>query len=353
MPRLSHKSSATPSGAAILPAQNIFHLIENLAFLKKYQRTLHDLTGLPFDFVDTRNRSSSTLLAQNTFTDFCSLVRRTPASMAACECADRKVLDSCARGKQGIARPCHLGLIDITVPVVLNGEVVGYLCTGQFLGVPPSHHKFRRIQRRLRTLGVDILRARRAYFEIPVFRGKRVKAILDLMGMVTGLIDINRLPLLTSGIAHHPLNKALNYIEQNYQNQLSLPLLARVCGLSASRLAHVFRSQLNTSFIEYLNRTRIDAAKNQLADTPARISEIAFETGFGNLSHFNHVFRQITGLSPTQYRRQHKSTNFRQSAGGNSPASRYTGRNKKEKELINALKGKRDKSVSPCAGRTS
>ena len=86
------------------------------------------------------------------------------------------------------------------------------------------------------------------------------------------------------------------------------PVVAKEAGLSVSRLAHVFKAQIGMSFTAYLNLIRVSWAKYYLTNSHLRVSETAFHVGFGNLSHFNHVFRRSTGLSPTQYRRQHAST---------------------------------------------
>jgi AraC-like DNA-binding protein len=75
-----------------------------------------------------------------------------------------------------------------------------------------------------------------------------------------------------------------------------------------SRLAHVFKAQVGMSVTAYLNMVRVKWAEYYLTNSQLRVSEAAFQVGFGNLSHFNHVFRQATGFSPTQYRRQHSST---------------------------------------------
>ena len=84
--------------------------------------------------------------------------------------------------------------------------------------------------------------------------------------------------------------------------------MAKAAGLSVSRLAHVFKAQTGMSVTAYVNMVRVKRAEYYLANSQLRVSETAFQVGFGNLSHFNHVFRQATGLSPTQYRRQHTST---------------------------------------------
>lgn len=300
---------------------SFFHAIEQFGILKSFQHDLHLLTGLPFDFVDLRMRSSEILRAHRLFTPFCTLVNSSHLGRLACERDDQKAASACVEGRACLARRCHLGLIDITRPIVTNGQAVGLLCTGQLLYKQPTQQAFQRIQKRLTSLGVDVAKARQAYFTLPVLEKKRVTAIIDLTQMVAELIGDQRLQTLKTIVLHQPLSKALDFIEARYAEPLTLPAVAKAAGLSVSRLAHVFKAQVGMSVTAYLNMIRVKWAEYYLSNTQLRVSEAAFQVGFGNLSHFNHVFRQATGLSPTQYRQQHTSTRKQYPASSRVPAS--------------------------------
>jgi AraC-like DNA-binding protein len=310
--RLPWRAPATPIEKAkpefLVEQLAFFHAIEQFGILKSFQHDLHLLTGLPFDFVDLRMRSSDILRAQRLFTPFCTLVNSTHLGRLACEQNDQQAAATCLKGSVCLARRCHLGLVDILKPIVINGQAAGLLCTGQLLYRRPTEQSFKRIQKRLVSLGVDVAKARQAYFNLPVMEKQRVTAIIDLMQMVAELIGNQRLQTLKTLVLHQPLTRALDFIEAHYAEPLTLPAVAQAAGLSVSRLAHVFKAQVGMSFTAYLNMIRVKWAEYCLTNSQLRVSETAFQVGFGNLSHFNHVFRKATGLSPTQYRRQHTST---------------------------------------------
>jgi len=285
-----------------------FYAIEQFGILKKFQNDLFQLTGLPFDFVDIGLRHSEQLQAYLGFTPFCALVKSTFLGRKACECDERKIVVKCVQKRKSVIRRCHLGLVDICVPVVMNNKVAGLFCTGQFFYNQLTQKHFQRIQKRLAGMGVDVTKARQAYFSTPVIEKRRVSAIMDLIQMVVELIDAGRLPTLKTAVMHDPMRKALDFMEANYTEPITLPIVAREAGLSISRLAHVFKAQVKMSFTAYLNLIRVNWAKYYLTNSHLRVSETAFQVGFGNLSHFNHIFRRSTSLSPTQYRRQHTST---------------------------------------------
>ena len=309
LPQLADGKSSSPPGPELGGEQlSFFHAIEQFGILKSFQYDLHLLTGLPFDFVDLRMRSSDVLRAHRLFTPFCALVNSTHMGRLACERDDQKAAATCLKGSVCLARRCHLGLIDITKPIVINGKAVGLLCTGQLLYQRPTAEEFKRIEKRLVSLGVDVTKARQAYFNLPVLDRQRVDAIIDLMQMVAELIGNQRLQTLKTVVLHQPLSKALDFLEAHYAEPLTLPIVAKAAGLSVSRLAHVFKAQVGMSVTAYLNMVRVKWAEFYLTNSQLRVSELAFQVGFGNLSHFNHVFRRATGLSPTEYRQQHTST---------------------------------------------
>jgi len=76
----------------------------------------------------------------------------------------------------------------------------------------------------------------------------------------------------------------------------------RVAGRSPEHVARVTRATLGMTPSEYVNRRRIAQAAFQLRMTARPVTEIAFDVGYENLSHFFHVFRRLQGTSPRSYR---------------------------------------------------
>jgi AraC-like DNA-binding protein len=96
--------------------------------------------------------------------------------------------------------------------------------------------------------------------------------------------------------------KARNFIEENLSEPLPLSAVARKAGLSESHFCRIFRESIGLTLTDYINRRRIQWAKQELLKPETRISEIAFLVGYQSLSQFNRSFARVTGRSPTQYR---------------------------------------------------
>lgn len=92
------------------------------------------------------------------------------------------------------------------------------------------------------------------------------------------------------------------YIDLNYSDAISLDDLAQLSHLNKYYLSHSFKEETGSSPIQYLNETRIKNAKILLESSNYSISEIARFTGFSSQSFFSQRFKEITNLSPSQYR---------------------------------------------------
>jgi len=72
--------------------------------------------------------------------------------------------------------------------------------------------------------------------------------------------------------------------------------------MNPSYLSYFFKEQTGENFIDYLNKVRIEKAKELLKDSSMSLSEIASQVGYSNAGYFNRIFKKIVGITPGQYR---------------------------------------------------
>ena len=97
--------------------------------------------------------------------------------------------------------------------------------------------------------------------------------------------------------------KLIEYINGNISDDLSLEQLSEYVNYSTFHLCRMFKQFTGMTLNQYITTRRIDRAKMMLKES-VPISIISKEVGFNNYSHFYRIFKQITGLSPTQYKEQ-------------------------------------------------
>ncbi len=98
------------------------------------------------------------------------------------------------------------------------------------------------------------------------------------------------------------VKNALNYIEENYTQKLTLGEVAEKTYVSQWHLSKLLNRHTGQSFSDILNHVRIEHAKELLKDPALRIGEISEQVGFLDMAHFSRVFKKQEGVSANEYR---------------------------------------------------
>lgn len=101
------------------------------------------------------------------------------------------------------------------------------------------------------------------------------------------------------------VDKAAEYISNNYTSQITVDDVAASAGVSRSWLYRGFQRRFGKSPLAYLEDLRLQYAQQLLTGTALRVSEIAYSVGYLDALYFSKVFSRRTGLSPTAYRAAH------------------------------------------------
>lgn len=99
------------------------------------------------------------------------------------------------------------------------------------------------------------------------------------------------------------IDKILQYISKNYQEDLKLENLAEEFNFNYHYLSAYFNQQMKEGFSDYLNRLRIEKACQLLEETNLSISQVSSEVGYSEHSYFCRVFKKVTGKTPSVWRR--------------------------------------------------
>lgn len=113
--------------------------------------------------------------------------------------------------------------------------------------------------------------------------------------------------LLYYRIFDNTLIPALKYIEKNYRNpNLTNAMLAQECNISEIYFRKLFKKQCNVTPKQFIIDVRIQRAKQLLSEGILKINVISDECGFSNHYHFCRVFKEKTGITPTEYMKQNR-----------------------------------------------
>lgn len=131
-----------------------------------------------------------------------------------------------------------------------------------------------------------------------------------LCDLLLAVLDNRLLPEDEAALVHAPLTPpiidAVCYMEQHYHEDPSLETVALLCGYSPSHFSRLFHAQLGKPFSAYLTGIRLRHVQDLLLNTDRSITDIALETGYAHTGNLSSQFRQLTGMTPLQYRKAHR-----------------------------------------------
>jgi len=105
---------------------------------------------------------------------------------------------------------------------------------------------------------------------------------------------------------HELLNISKEYIDSNYDKDLTLTQVAKYIYLSDSYFAHSFKDKFGISPKSYILKVRIEASKEYLKNTDTKVADIAKIVGFSSQQRFNDIFKKYEGVTPLNYRQKCK-----------------------------------------------
>lgn len=98
-----------------------------------------------------------------------------------------------------------------------------------------------------------------------------------------------------------------SYIKKNFNQRITLDTLAEKFDVSKCEISRNFKKYVGASFVEYINTIRVAEAQSLIMCTTSSFLDIAESVGFESLSRFGKVFKQISSMTPTEYKKNYKT----------------------------------------------
>lgn len=107
-----------------------------------------------------------------------------------------------------------------------------------------------------------------------------------------------------------PIKEAQDYIEENFRDKISIDQLCDLVALGRRSFERRFKKATHNTVLEYIQRVKIEAAKQQLELEEKNISEVMFDVGYIDQKTFRQMFKKVTGLSPAAYKNKFRNFNL-------------------------------------------
>lgn len=270
---------------------------------KEFEKSFSETTNLPVSFRPVEIWQLP-LHGKSHENPLCAIMAEKSRSCAVCLQTLQKLSEDAT--SESSTSTCPIGLCETAVPVRLGERLIGFLETGQVLRKLPTHAQLERLTKLMNEWGMTFTQEqlKDMYQNTRVVSPKYYDAAVKLLEIFAQHLSMvsNQIVVKRSNAEPPVISKAKHFIAEHQAEDLSLTMVARAVNTSTFYFCKMFKKATGLNFTEYVSRVRIEKAKNLLLNPNLRISEIAFEVGFQSLTHFNRVFKKITGQSPSGYR---------------------------------------------------
>lgn len=142
-----------------------------------------------------------------------------------------------------------------------------------------------------------------------LLKTKGIERISILLSILNNLALCENMELLSSRIFvssideghNHRMNQVYKYVMEHFRDEISVEQIAKEIFMTTTSFCRFFKKRTNKSFIQYVNDIRIGYACKLLLEQNHNISQIAYESGFENLSNFNKQFKKIKCVTPSKF----------------------------------------------------
>lgn len=288
-------------------------------------------------------------------TEFCGVIRENPVTRKRCYRCDSLAGLEAVRLNRPFIYLCHCGVVDVAVPITIGDKYIGAVMFGQVRIANGSDAKVERLVNEISSFQPEneyaVADLKELYQRLPEMEYEQIRHIADMLNAIvqytveravathTEIMSYEwRLRKLSQGIPENmtapveiqalagfdemteatatqvlknsPIYPAVAYVDSHLSEMIPMHEMAELCHLSRSYFSRLFQHDIGESYTDYVNRRKVERAKELLRGTPDSVSAISTALGFMDVSYFVKLFKRFEGVTPLTYRKQ-KSRNAR------------------------------------------
>lgn len=240
------------------------------------------------------------------YTPYCIAVKNNMKAWDRCIECQSKVYEKCKKG--AFWGMCYAGVEEYVLPVRVNGMAYGFVSVSGYATEEKEAEKRR--ERVAADFGINKEILDLKYNELKKQKPdlKRIDTLVKPLCYMLELLwengdDGSYKPYFDRTGADYVLGRILSYAQYNFSEKTSLEKIAKFCNCSTSYVSHLFKKRYGVGVNTYINKIRIENAKNLLKNSDYSIAEIASRVGFSDSNYFTNIFKEYAGSTPTEYRR--------------------------------------------------
>lgn len=310
-----------------------FSKIDQIINPIKFQQVQDDIASATDLALITVDYKGKPLTRHSNCSDFCQKVRSSSYGIYCEKCDSHGGLEA-ARLRKPYIYICHFGLIDLAIPIIVKDLYIGAFMGGQVLLSPQDLAEtpdpiLPGVQSKWESIGGDL---KEAFDALPVMPLDKITALANmLLHIVNYCVEEAELKAMLAQRSEKALNRAyaeageddylistlkrtkrkgadpliqpaLSYIKKHPEEKITLEKMAALCNISPSYFSKLFAKENMGNLSDYVNKIRIELAKDLLLHSDWNIRTIAAHIGYDDSGYFIKIFKKLTNKTPLEYR---------------------------------------------------
>lgn len=228
---------------------------------------------------------------------FCSIVRSNKEYYDRCISSDLKGLEICTKTGSACTYKCHMGLSETLTPIVSDGVTIGYILVGQSI----CDEDYEKVKENIEKFPDKTERV--ALYEelekVKSLSAAELNAMSRIVDICSSYIDMKK---LIKRIEEPTKKMVEEYINENLRYKIGIESLSRAFRMSKSSLYNFSVKFFGMGISEYINKVRLEKAKELLLSTDMTVSEISYNVGIYDTNYFIKQFKAKWGLPPKKWK---------------------------------------------------
>lgn len=310
-----------------------FNQLDYIINIQKFQNIQDDIAKATDMAVIAIDYKGNPVTEHSCCSEFCQKVRKNQPLAKLCEKCDSRGGLEAARDQDAYIYLCHMGVVDIAIPIVVNDQYLGAIMAGQ-VRIKEDNDQLERIVSKKYQKNLDEFpELNDSYNKLPIMPIEKIEAVAHMINnlmnhiiceaaLKNSLYEANqRLQDVSKKEEVHLyyeekksrkkttepykltlLKPALTYINENYKEKIYMDNMAYLCNISPGYFSKIFKRETGENFSNYVNIVKLNKAKELLETTNEPVINISLDLGFEDCGYFIKVFKKYIGETPAHYR---------------------------------------------------
>ncbi|MEW9080546.1 PocR ligand-binding domain-containing protein [Terrisporobacter glycolicus] len=333
--------------------------LDKVIDFKKWQTLQDNLSLVTNMAIITVDYKGNPISKHSKCSKFCESVRNHPQMVKYCQKCDSRGGLEAVRSNEPYIYLCHYNIVDVAVPIIIDGRYMGAIMAGQVKLSDNSTEDMEKIvDTSNNSVSIEVLEEFKEYYEqLPLLTYKEVQNIANMLSSLCNYLveealdknlilemykksignnkeldedffqgySVDNIEKLKKGISNavidayvsqyecdkkvsSTLKPAIDYIYKNKSENITVEGMAKICHISQSYFSRLFSKEMGDSFSNYISKLKINWAKELLEDSDMSVSQVSDELGFNEPGYFIKIFKKYEGVTPSVYRKYYKNT---------------------------------------------